>query len=85
MTTLQRNDIDYLRGLVRMDIRKKERGLERFAPKPDQPVEEADEVRQMFEANIEFRHQVLARLVAEKEEIRKEMESEPRVPTKGEQ
>lgn len=33
---LTREEVDYLRSLVRMDIRKKERGIEKSAPFPGQ-------------------------------------------------
>jgi len=50
----------YLRSLVRMDIRKKERGLAAFAPRPGQAAAEADALRAKFELNLAFRRSVLA-------------------------
>lgn len=52
-----REFVKYLMSLVRMDIRKKERSLEKFAPRPDQAPDEAAEVKKKFEGDIAFREQ----------------------------
>jgi hypothetical protein len=55
MTKEARN---YLRSLVRQDIRKKERNLAKFTPMPGQSAEEAAEVREKFERDLAFRREV---------------------------
>jgi len=57
-----KNERDYLRSLVRMDIRKKERGLAKFAARPEQSREDAAAVRAALELNLEFRRGVLEML-----------------------
>ncbi|MDP2662044.1 MAG: hypothetical protein Q8R28_15070 [Dehalococcoidia bacterium] len=59
---LQKDDIALLASLVRMDIRKKRRSLERFGVKPGQAIEEANKARATIEKAITFREVVLARL-----------------------
>ena len=49
-------------SLVRMDIRKKERNLDKFAPKPGQDVVEAEMVRADFREKLSFRRGVLWKL-----------------------
>jgi hypothetical protein len=57
-----RAELDYLASLVRMDIRKRERALTRFAPKPGQSGVEAAEVRLKFEQHLAFLRGTLANL-----------------------
>lgn len=60
--TEPRNARDYLRGLVRVDIRKKQKGLDRFQARPGQSAEEAAEIKAKFERDLEFRVRVLTEL-----------------------
>jgi hypothetical protein len=57
-----KDERDYLRSLVRMDIRKKERGLASFVPRLGQSHAEAAEVRAKLERSLEFRRGVLEML-----------------------
>lgn len=46
--------VQYLRGLVRMEIRRQRRKLDRFAPLPGQDPDEAAGVRKQFEQRLEL-------------------------------
>ena len=59
---LTKDERDYLRSLVRMDIRKKERTLAKFTPKPGQDAVEAETVLAEFREHLSFRRGVLWRL-----------------------
>lgn len=63
---MEKDDSRYLQSLVRMDIRKQERGLAKFARKDWQTEEEAESFRQEILRKIGFRRDVLARLKGEK-------------------
>jgi hypothetical protein len=56
------HQLNYLRGLVRMDIRKRERALARFAPKPGQWLAEAEEARAKQERHVVFARATLHEL-----------------------
>lgn len=55
---------NYVRSLVRMDIRRKQKGLERFRSRAGQSEESAAAVRAEFEANVQFREKALGALNA---------------------
>jgi hypothetical protein len=59
---MDEGDRRYLTSLVRMDIRKKERGLEKFAARPGQTAREAADTKEQLECNLAFRRSVLERL-----------------------
>jgi hypothetical protein len=44
VTTLDANQLGYLAALARMDIRKRERAVARFAPRPGQDPDEAAKI-----------------------------------------
>lgn len=67
------NDVEYLRGLTRMDIRKKERGLAKHVLRPGQSDEDFREFRVQLESQLEWRRGVLERLTA----LRKDLKSRP--------
>ena len=56
---------DFLRGLVRMSIKKKEKGLAKLAPFPEQDPDEFEEVKRKHEAAIAWRYDVLDALEKE--------------------
>jgi hypothetical protein len=62
MATLGRDDLKYLANLARTDIRKHQKSIDRFAPRPGQSPEEAAQLVAKFEAGQVFRQGVLARL-----------------------
>ena len=55
----------YLLSLVRMDIRKKERALEKVTPKPGQSQAEFAHVYERLVLNLKFRRGVLKTLEGE--------------------
>lgn len=59
---LSDDDWNYIRGLVRMDIRKRERGLAKFAPKPGQLPEVAALIREQMESRLAFRRGLYERI-----------------------
>ncbi len=50
---------NYLRSLVRMDVRKKEKQISRLRPKPGQTQAILDGVKVNMERSLEFRRRVL--------------------------
>ena len=56
------NDANYLRSLVRMDIRKKEKQIARFSAKPGQTEADVAAVRRNMTQTLEFRRHILAEL-----------------------
>lgn len=67
MTTLKGDELEYLRSLVRMDIRKRQKSVDRFTRRDDQTEEEAEAILASFKANVRFRMGVYASLTREKE------------------
>jgi hypothetical protein len=63
---MQREQFDYLRSLVRMDIRKRTRALARFAAKPGQDPAEAEAVREKMAGDLAWKHGVLDALNGER-------------------
>lgn len=57
------DSINYLITLVRRDIRKHQKDVDRFTPRPEQNPVDAAEVLAKFIAGQEFRHSVLQQLV----------------------
>lgn len=55
-------DAAYLRSLVRMDINKKQKSVDRFTAKPGQSAAAAEQQLAKFERNLAYRKEVLARL-----------------------
>lgn len=50
---------DYLSSLVRMDIRRKEKSLARWAPRPGQARSEAEAARDHIAERLKFKRAVL--------------------------
>lgn len=67
---MTRNQIDYLRGLVRMDIRKKEKSLAKVVQKPGQTEADAETFRALLRVNLAFRRELLAELDRESAALR---------------
>lgn len=67
MTT---NDIDYLRSLIRMDLRRRQKSVDKFEPMPLQSQEEAEEVLYGFINKIRWIEGVNDRLLAMREQIK---------------
>jgi hypothetical protein len=67
MSTLDAHQLGYLSSLVRMDIRKRERAVTRFRPRPGQDPAEAAEFLAKLENNLEWKRGVLAALAGGKE------------------
>jgi hypothetical protein len=63
---LTKNQVDYLRSLVRMDIRKRERALAAFKPREGQPLEEAEQIRAKQAEVLAFKREVHDALCAMK-------------------
>lgn len=59
---LDREQIDWLRSLVRMQIRRRERALTAFTVRPGQSAEEAQAIRDKFARNLDFARTTLASL-----------------------
>lgn len=62
LTFLTDDQRAYLRGLVRMDLRKKQRSLDQFTPRPGQDPDEASAVEQKWAADVAFREATLEAL-----------------------
>lgn len=56
---LDSHQLDFLRGLVRMNRRKKQKDIDRFQARPGQSASEVAEVQVKFQAQLEFVGQVL--------------------------
>ena len=56
------NQVHYLRGLVRVEIRRHQRGIDRFVIRPGQDPVEAAAVLDKFEQGQTFRREVLEAL-----------------------
>lgn len=54
--------VNYLMSIVRMDIRRKERGLAKFAPREGQDPAEAETARKHLEEALAFRRQAYEEL-----------------------
>lgn len=52
-------DVVYLQSLVRQDVKKKQKSIARFAPKPGQPAEEAAAALQKLKEGLRFREDLL--------------------------
>jgi len=61
-TPTRKDDIDYLRSLVRMDIRRKQKSIDKFAPREWQTEQDAAIALQKITDSLEYRRGVLARL-----------------------
>lgn len=59
---MNRDQLDYLAGLVRMDIRKRERALAKFAPKDGQDPAETEAVREKLAGQLAWKREVLEAL-----------------------
>lgn len=68
---MNRNQWDYVRGLVNGELRKKEQGLANFAPKGSQPARVVDESRARLAEKVVFCRETLAAI---DEAIRDEFE-----------
>jgi hypothetical protein len=67
---LSKDDLRYLESLVRMDVRKKERGLAKLVQKPGWTKEGFEHFRQTQAVNLDYRRGVLERLRAVRAEFR---------------
>lgn len=63
---MNRDQTAYLESLVRMDIRKRQRGLGKFAAKPGQGAAEAQAVREKMARDLAWKQLVLEALRGEK-------------------
>lgn len=59
---LTKDERHHLRYLLGQEIKKKQRALDKFAPKPGQAPEEAAKVRQNFVDKIEFMKAIVVKL-----------------------
>jgi hypothetical protein len=59
---LSGDDLAYLRSLVRMDVRRKQKSVDRFAAKPGQGASEAAAALDHLKEGVAFRLRVLAKL-----------------------
>lgn len=60
-----KRDVLYLMSLVRMDIKRHQKSIDDFAPRPGQPGEEAEAVLDGFVMMQEYRREVLRKLEKE--------------------
>lgn len=67
---LKGDELEYLRSLVRMDIRKRQKSVERFTQREGQSDQEAQAILASFKSNVRFRMGVYATLTREKESRR---------------
>jgi hypothetical protein len=62
VNALDTDQLGYLASLVRMDIRKRERAVAKFAPRPGQDPAEAAEFLAKMENHLEWKRGVLITL-----------------------
>jgi hypothetical protein len=62
MTALNTDQLGYLASLVRMDIRKRERAVAKFTPRPGQDPSEARQFLAKMEDHLEWKRGVLITL-----------------------
>lgn len=65
---MERDQMDWLASLARMDIRKRQRALARFTPKPGQDPAEAQAVREKLAADLAWKQEARAALDKERKE-----------------
>lgn len=72
---LRHEQVEWLRSLVRMQIRRRQRALDGFHRRPEQSPREAQEVLEKFERNLQFARETLTALDAIRGDISRLRES----------